>query len=185
MKILDTKIPDCYELKCRVLSDERGSFTKIFHFNDFANLGLRTDWEEEYYSRSGRDVIRGMHFQTPPKAHAKLVHCYAGEVLDVVLDLRKGSPTFAEYQIFNLSPETGNGIYVPPGCAHGFLSLVENSIVHYKVTSIFSPENDKGILWSSFGFDWPVLNPVISKRDQKHPALSEFDSPFLYEELLR
>lgn len=179
MELKETGIPGCYELLCNVLKDNRGTFTKTFHYGEFQALGLRTDWKEEYYSLSSRNVVRGMHFQTPPEAHAKLVYCLAGEIVDVVLDLRRDSPAFGQYRTFNVSPVAGNSIYVPTGCAHGFLSLADNTLVHYKVTSIYSPANDCGILWSSFGFDWPVVAPVLSDRDKSHPDFSGYQSPFV------
>ena len=182
MEFIETGLPGCCEIQCRVLKDGRGTFTKTFHHDEFQQFGLRTDWKEEYYSRSSRNVIRGMHFQTPPAEHAKLVYCLAGEILDVVLDLRKGSPTFGEYREFKLSPEAGNSIYIPMGCAHGFLSLTDDSVVHYKVTSMYAPANDHGLLWSSFGFGWPTDHPIVSDRDMAHPRLDDYDSPFFYGE---
>lgn len=180
MKLVETAIPGCYEVLCNSFQDKRGKFTKTFHQPEFEVCELRTDWKEEYYSVSARDVLRGMHFQTPPCDHAKLVYCLQGEVLDVVVDLRLGSPCFGQCQSFRLSPQKANSLYIPSGIAHGFLSLSENSVMQYKVTSIHSAEHDAGILWSSLDFEWPVDTPILSSRDEQHPRLDEFASPFHY-----
>lgn len=180
MDIQETGLPGCVALRTRILDDPRGWFAKTFHEPTFEVLGLRTDWREEFCSLSHRGILRGMHFQTPPAGHAKLVYCLAGEVMDVVLDLRRGSPTYGEYRVFNLSPAQGVGLYIPTGCAHGFLSLTDNSLMIYKVTSVHAPSHDAGVRWDSFGFDWPIAVPLLSDRDQRHPPLADFDSPFTF-----
>ncbi len=181
MDIESTDIPGCYVLKAKVIRDPRGTFVKTFHIDRFAELGLRTDWREEYFSTSAKDVVRGMHFQTPPADHTKMVFCLTGEVLDVVVDLRRGSPTFGRAQGFTLSAENGYGLYLPTGCAHGFVSRTPDSGMYYKVTSVHSPEHDAGIAWDSIDFDWPVTAPALSDRDRRHPRLTDFDSPFTFD----
>jgi dTDP-4-dehydrorhamnose 3,5-epimerase len=176
-----TDIPGCYVLRTRVLHDARGSFVKTFHAHRFAELELRTDWREEYFSVSARGVVRGMHFQLPPADHAKLVFCLTGEVLDVVVDLRRGSPAYGRAQGFTLSARNGRGLYLPTGCAHGFVSRASDSGMYYKVTSVHSPEHDAGIAWDSIGFDWPVDAPGLSDRDRRHPAMGDFDTPFVFD----
>jgi len=176
----DTEIPGCHVLQATVLRDERGAFTKTFHALLFEDAKLRTDWAEEYFTLSKKGVVRGMHFQLPPAAHAKMVFCLTGRVLDVVVDLRKGSPAFGRALSFELSAENGRGLYLPVGCAHGFVSLSETSGMYYKVTSVYSPEYDAGIAWDSIGFDWPTTDPVLSKRDKSHPAFGDFDTPFIF-----
>ncbi|MGY4535309.1 dTDP-4-dehydrorhamnose 3,5-epimerase [Pseudomonas sp. TE3786] len=178
MKLINTEISGCYEVICAASQDARGTFVKTFHQPSFEALGLRCDWQEEYYSVSAKNVIRGMHFQIPPHSHAKLVYCLQGEALDVLVDLRRGSPNYGSVASLTLSPEKANSIYIPSGVAHGFLSLKENTVMQYKVTSVYSAQHDAGVLWSSLNFDWPVDNPVISARDQIHPSLEEFDSTF-------
>lgn len=182
MELTETTLPGCYLVKCDVMEDERGRFVKTYHDARFAELGLRTDWREEYYSVSARGVLRGMHFQVPPADHVKLVHCVAGETLDVILDLRLGSPTYGRCVSLRLSAEEGPSVYVPSGVAHGFLALEDESIMQYKVTSVYSARQDSGILWNSFAFDWPIRDPVVSHRDARHPRLKDFQSPFLYGE---
>lgn len=180
MKLVETAIPGCFEVLCNSFQDKRGRFTKTFHQPAFEAFGLRTDWKEEYYSVSARGVLRGMHFQTPPCDHAKLVYCLQGEVLDVVVDLRLGSPSFGQCVSFRLSPQQANSIYIPSGLAHGFLSLSEDSVMQYKVTSVHSSEHDAGVLWSSLDFEWPEESPILSDRDKQHTRLDDFSSPFHY-----
>jgi dTDP-4-dehydrorhamnose 3,5-epimerase len=175
-----TNIPGCYVLRTRLIGDDRGSFVKTFHAERFAELGLRTDWREDYFSVSTRHVIRGMHFQVPPADHAKMVFCLMGEVLDVVVDLRVGSPTYGRASGFALSADNGRGLYLPTGCAHGFLSRSEASGMYYKVTSVHSPAHDAGIAWDSIAFDWGLAHPLLSSRDRAHPKLADFDSPFVF-----
>ena len=181
MDIELTDIPGCYVLQAKVMRDPRGTFVKTFHSPRFEELGLRTDWQEEYFSSSAVGVVRGMHFQLPPADHAKMVFCLTGEVLDVVVDLRRGSPRFGRAQGFTLSEANGRGLYLPTGCAHGFVSRVDGSDMYYKVTSVHSPEHDAGVAWDSIGFDWPVADPALSDRDRRHPALADFSSPFVFD----
>lgn len=180
MDLEETGLPGCFAIKARVISDERGAFVKTYRQPDFEAFGLRTDWREEYYSSSREGVVRGMHFQLPPADHAKLVYCVSGAVLDVVVDLRSGSPTYGQYRRLTLSAENGTGLYIPTGCAHGFASISSVSTMFYKVTSVHSPEHDTGIAWNSFGFSWPFDTPLMSERDRGLPPLSSFDTPFVY-----
>lgn len=175
-------IPGCFELQPRVFDDERGRFVKVFHKDAFADQDLQTGFAEEYYSVSRRDVIRGLHFQTPPMDHVKLVYCVQGEVLDVVLDLRVGSPAFGKLATFTLCASKGNLVYLPKGMAHGFCVLSDEATLVYKVSSVYSAEHDCGVLWNSVDLDWPTANPILSERDRTFRPLSEFDSPFVYED---
>lgn len=178
MKTQNTDLAGVKMLKAPAFTDVRGGFVKSFHAPGFERIGLPTDWCEEYFTTSARNVVRGMHFQEPPAQHAKLVFCVAGRVLDVVLDIRADSPTFGKAIGVELTPGDGVGLYVPVGCAHGFLSLTDDSVMYYKVTSIHEPEHDRGIAWDSFGFDWPVHDPILSERDLIHPTLTDYVSPF-------
>jgi dTDP-4-dehydrorhamnose 3,5-epimerase len=121
-----------------------------------------------------------MHFQAPPSDHVKLVYCVHGEVMDVVLDLRKGSPTYGQAESIRLSAERGNYLYIPKGIAHGFCATSDVATLVYKVSTVHDPLNDTGVLWNSFGFSWPTPEPVISARDYSFKTLSAFDSPFFY-----
>jgi dTDP-4-dehydrorhamnose 3,5-epimerase len=180
VEIDEIGLPGCYAIRPRVFSDDRGAFVKMFPAPGLRELGTDTDWQEELWSSSRRGVLRGMHFQVPPADHAKLVYCVHGEILDVMLDLRRGSPAFGQHRHITLSSANGIGLYVPSGCAHGFLSMRDESTVLYKITSVHSPENDRGIAWDSFGFDWPVDEPMMSDRDRRHPRLADFVSPFVF-----
>jgi dTDP-4-dehydrorhamnose 3,5-epimerase len=178
MRILDTSIPGCYELFPDVLQDERGFFVKTFHKDVFADHCLTTQFAEEYYTYSKQGVLRGLHFQVPPMHHVKLVYCVDGSVLDAVVDLRIGSPTFGKYATFELSRQKANIIYLPAGLAHGFYVLSSSAVLLYKVSTVYSPTHDSGILWNSAGIPWPNTNPIISKRDSGFMSLDKFKSPF-------
>jgi dTDP-4-dehydrorhamnose 3,5-epimerase len=181
-EVLETNIPGCFEIRPRIFDDQRGRFIKTFQQELFAEHGLNTYWPEEYYSVSTRDVLRGLHFQLPPHDHEKLVYCAFGEVLDAVVDLRVGSPTFGRHATFWLSAESANMLFIPRGLAHGFLTLSDKATMMYKAATVHAPEHDAGILWSSAGIDWPVWSPVLSQRDAGFVKLDEFDSPFRFEE---
>lgn len=178
MKIFDEPFPGFLVVSLDIFKDQRGTFVKTFHSTIFEGLGWRGHWEEEFYSTSAKDVIRGMHFQTPPHQHDKLIYCAFGKVLDVALDLRTNSPTHKKVFSIELSSTSPCALLLPAGIAHGFLSLEENSLMVYKTTKVYSPDHDSGIHWNSFGFCWPVSSPIVSARDMSFPALENFRSPF-------
>jgi dTDP-4-dehydrorhamnose 3,5-epimerase len=182
MELRETSLPGCYELIPPVFKDNRGSFVKTFHAGLFREKGLHTDWQEEYYSVSGKGVLRGMHFQLPPHDHDKIVYCPVGEVLDVVLDLRRGSPSFGRHAAISLNSERANMLYIPKGCAHGFYTVSDHAMMMYKVSTVYAPESDTGILWSSAGIPWPCTVPVVSARDAGFATLDQFASPFIFHE---
>ena len=179
-EFLPMPLPGAWEVIPVVRGDERGRFVKTFHFDAFNQRGLATGFREQYYSVSRRGVLRGMHFQTPPHDHAKLVTCLRGRVLDAALDLRRGSPTCGMHHLLELDAKKGNMAYLPPGLAHGFLALSETALVLYNVTSVYAPESDAGLRWDSVGIDWPLAEPVLSPRDKDLPHLDNFQSPFTY-----
>jgi dTDP-4-dehydrorhamnose 3,5-epimerase len=181
MELIDEPLPGVKILRPFVFEDARGNFVKPFHENQLAAHGIHIDVREEFFSTSAAGVLRGMHFQVPPHAHQKLVYCITGKVLDVLLDLRKESPTFGQSVAFELSASNRHVVYIPVGFAHGFYSLEDHSCLVYKTDAVHAPDSDRGVLWNSFGFDWPIpagSEPSISGRDISHPALSDFDSPF-------
>ena len=180
MDVTESNLQGCFELQNNKFLDERGSFVKTFHTPTFESFGLCTDFKEEYYSVSHKGVIRGMHFQLPPNDHVKLVYCTSGMVLDVVLDIRKGSPTFGKCASFELSADKANMIYIPKGMAHGFCVLSEQATMLYKLSSIYSPDSDFGIRWDTIDFDWPVSAPLMSSRDQGLDSFADFDSAFTF-----
>ena len=178
LDVIKTAIPDCYELQPSVLKDSRGAFVKTYHAGSFRDVGLRTDWAEQYYTTSAPGVLRGLHFQLPPHDHAKLVYCISGRVLDVAVDLRVGSPSYGQCVTLELSAERGNMIYLPTGLAHGFCTHEEPATLVYNVTSVYQPDSDTGIRWDSADIPWPLTDPLLSKRDQSFPLFDEFESPF-------
>lgn len=180
MEVVPSPIPGCFELFPKVFSDARGTFVKTFHDGQFKAQGLEAGFLEEYYSVSHRGVLRGLHFQLPPMDHIKMVYCVEGEVMDVVLDLRKGSPAYGKHAVFNLSGDAANMLYIPAGLAHGFYVKSDRAIMLYKTSTVHSPSHDAGIRWDSAGIPWPSDEPVISSRDASFPSLAEFESPFSY-----
>ena len=161
-------------------NDERGIFVKTFNKNAFNELSLNFEIRESYYSISKRNVIRGMHFQSPPHDHEKLVYVPQGAILDVVVDLRKKSPTYGKYISVELSDQNNKSIFIPKGFAHGFKSLLDNTITVYNVATEYNTTADTGIHYNSFGFDWKVDNPIISQRDSVFSGLNNFrkNNPF-------
>ena len=178
MEFIEQSISGLYLIKPYHTTDDRGSFVKAFNADAFKEKGLETDIKESYFSDSVKGVVRGMHFQIPPHDHAKIVFCTEGEILDVVLDLRSASPTYKQCVNFNLSSENRQMVYIPRGMAHGFTALSEKATVFYFVTSVYNKTADLGVRWDSFGFNWPVTDPIISERDTCFPTLSEFTTPF-------
>jgi len=181
MQWRETKLPDVNIIDPDIFEDERGIFIKTYNEAAFKKFGITVELRESFYSISKRDVIRGMHFQLPPHDYAKLIYVTSGEVIDVVLDIRKNSPTYGEHVSVFLSSGNARQIYIPQGFAHGFAVVSNSATVTYLQTAIHAPEHDTGIRWDSFGMDWNIKDPVLSRRDRALPALEEFDSPFVYE----
>ena len=177
MEFIDTAINGAYLINYRNLQDNRGSFVKTFVRSLFKEKGIEDSFPENFYSVSKKHVIRGMHFQTPPVDHGKLVYCLKGSIQDVILDLRTG-PDYGKFASFTLEEGKPQAIYIPRGVAHGFLSLTEDSLVFYHVSTEYSPENDKGINPLSFGFAWGVNSPLMSTRDERHPDFKLFQTPY-------
>lgn len=180
MKLHATSIPGCFEIEAVQRLDARGNFVKTFRATSFRELGLEAGFTESFYSTSQQDVLRGMHFQMPPADGAKLVYCLQGEILDVALDLRVGSPAFGKFATFQLSPNRANSAYIPRGVAHGFLTISGPATLVYNVSSEYDPALDAGILWDSFAMEWPMAAPRLSDRDRSFPTLAAFQSPFRF-----
>ena len=178
MEIENTFIEGLKIVHLNKLSDNRGSFTKMFNEDIFKVNNLRTDIKESYFSVSDQHVIRGMHFQTPPAEHTKLVFVNKGSIIDVVLDIRRSSPTFGQYFTTKVSEDTPKLIYIPEGCAHGFLSLEDHTIVSYMQTSVYNKDCDAGIKFDSFGYDWETTDPILSSRDMSFVALEDCKTLF-------
>ena len=177
MEFKKLSISGVFEVQNFIARDNRGVFVKTFHENEFNKIGFEGKFSESYYSQSFKSVIRGMHFQTPPQDHEKLVYVVEGKILDVILDLRTGSSTYGKCISVELDA-FGNSVFIPKGCAHGFLTLSDTATVVYNVTTVYDNKHDSGVAWDSFGFDWGTDHPIISDRDQSFVSLNKFNSPF-------
>ena len=158
--------------------DARGTFVKTFHESSLIEHGIYFSLMESYFSLSKKDVIRGMHFQLPPWQHSKIVFCPQGAILDVIVDLRKDSPTYRQYYATELSAANHKAYFIPEGFAHGFKSLTDDAITYYLVSSEYSKEHDTGIRYDTIGYDWQVKEPIISVRDLSFVGMGEFERPF-------
>jgi dTDP-4-dehydrorhamnose 3,5-epimerase len=159
----------------RLFPDERGFFMETYKYSDFAAAGIPEAFVQENHSYSARGVLRGLHFQTPPAAQGKLVRVLAGEVFDVIVDLRREGPTFGRWLGVTLSAENRHILYAPPWCAHGFCVLSDEAHVVYKVTHEYAPQNEAGIIWNdpSIGIQWPLPDVLLSQRDSLWPPLAQ------------
>lgn len=174
-----TSIPGCFELTLPRFEDDRGGLVKPVQHSVLLSLDLPAEFVEAFYSRSARGVVRGLHFQHPPRALNKLVTCVHGSAFDVVLDVRVGSPTFRKHAIIGLSAARANAVVVPAGCAHGFLALEDDTVLSYWVDQEHSAQHDAGVRWDSAGIDWPLITePIVSPRDAQLPSLDDYQSPF-------
>jgi dTDP-4-dehydrorhamnose 3,5-epimerase len=182
MRYSATKLPGCLIVTPKPFEDHRGKFVKTLLVNELYDRGIDFKVWEEFYTTSKKDVLRGLHFQIPPFEHYKLVYCLKGKIQDVVVDIRKGSPTFKQHITMELSDENLSILLIPPGMAHGFLSLSDESTLVYKVTSSYSAEHDTGILWNSADIKWSCGSPTLSQRDLGFLPLDQFNTPFTYTE---
>lgn len=177
MKFTETNISGVYEIELFHAKDERGSFTKTFHKSLFKTNKLEYQFNESFFSINKKGVIRGMHFQCPPHDHAKIVYVSSGRILDVILDLRKSSPSFGQHIKFEVSAENHKAVYMPKGVAHGFCCLTEATMI-YLTSSEYNAASESGILWNSFKMNWPVEAPIISSRDKSFSPFANFQTPF-------
>lgn len=181
MEIKPLKLKGAFEVMLKKTGDHRGYFMETYKQSVFAENGLQTDWVQENQSLSEKKyTIRGLHFQLPPFAQTKLVRVIQGEALDVIVDLRKDSPTYGTWDAVILSEENCKAVYIPRGFAHGFCILSENTIIQYKVDNPYMPEFENGIMWNdpSFKIDWKTQNPILSLKDQSLQFFNNFVSPF-------
>lgn len=184
MKVFETNLPDVKLLEPAVFGDNRGFFIESYNEQVANANGIPFVFIQDNHSLSVEaGVIRGMHYQLSPKVQTKLVRATAGAIYDVVIDIRRGSPTFGQWQGFILSASNKRQLLVPQGFAHGFCTLVPNCEVQYKVDALYSPEYDRGIAWNdpALAIDWPTSSPILSEKDGKHPVLAEADINFVYE----
>lgn len=183
MNVQLNEIPEVKLLDAKRLGDDRGFFSEVYNKRQLLSQGIEIDFVQDNHSLS-RDVgtVRGLHFQIPPFAQDKLVRVVRGSILDVAVDIRRGSPTFGRHVSAVINAEKWNQILVPIGFAHGFCTLEPDTEVLYKVSNYYSPEHDRGLLWNDpdLGIDWPVnvRDAVVSARDRTHPRLCELKELF-------
>ena len=174
LKILKTSLPEVLIIQPDIFKDERGFFMETYHRKKYADKGLDQSFVQDNLSYSTPGTLRGLHYQCP-NAQAKLVQALKGEIYDVAVDIRQGSPSFGQWAGAHLSDENKNQLFIPQGFAHGFCVISDTALVVYKCSSFYAPESEKGILWSDpgIGIDWPVKDPVLSPKDSQCPCLKD------------
>jgi dTDP-4-dehydrorhamnose 3,5-epimerase len=177
-KFTRLSIPDIILIEPKVFRDDRGSFVETYKYSDFAAYGITDSFVQDNHSTSVKGVLRGLHYQTNPKAQGKLIRCMKGKIFDIAVDIRRSSPTYSKWAGYDLSEETNLMLYIPPGFAHGFMVLSDKAEVLYKCTTEYSPENERGIFWNDpdINIDWPIKNPVLSAKDKAYPVLKDSDN---------
>lgn len=184
MEAIKTDIEGVVIIEPRIFNDARGYFFESFSQREFEEKVRRVNFVQDNESMSAYGVMRGLHFQLPPFTQSKLVRCVKGRVLDVAVDIRKGSPTFGKHVAVELSEDNHRQFFVPRGFAHGFAVLSDVAVFQYKCDNFYAPQADSGISIcdTSLGIDWmiPADKVILSEKDTKHPLLEEFDSPFDY-----
>ena len=171
-------------IKAKRHGDHRGFFAETYSRRKYSELGIEDEFVQDNHSLS-REIgtLRGLHFQAPPHAQAKLVRCGRGALFDVAVDIRKGSPTYGRWEGYKLTAENGEQLYLPVGFAHGFVTLEPDSEIVYKCSDYYAPETEGAILWNDpdIGIDWPIdVDPILSEKDAVATLLSELESPFIF-----
>ncbi|MED4636242.1 dTDP-4-dehydrorhamnose 3,5-epimerase [Peribacillus frigoritolerans] len=183
MKITKTKLNGVMLIEPKIFGDHRGWFTETYNEENFKKAGIDTVFIQDNHSFSAtKGTLRGLHYQKDPKAQTKLVRCTKGSIFDVAIDIRKESPTYGEWYGVELSEENKKQLLVPKGFAHGFMTLTDDVEVQYKVDELYSPENDRGIIWSDpeIGIEWPMnIKPVLSAKDENAPLLKDAENNFV------
>ncbi|HRK61993.1 MAG TPA: dTDP-4-dehydrorhamnose 3,5-epimerase [Candidatus Omnitrophota bacterium] len=178
MKIIPTVIPDLILIEPKVSEDPRGFFMETFREDWLEKLGIKHTFVQDNHSKSTQGVLRGLHFQKPPYEQAKLVRVIQGEVLDVAVDLRRGSPTFGKAAVEILSDKNKRMLYIPKGFAHGFCVISKTCEFLYKVSDYYAPQAESGIIWNDpdFGIEWPKLDVpyILSDKDRKYPTFRDW-----------
>lgn len=187
MEIIKTDIEGVLIIEPRIFGDARGYFFESFNAKEFSEkTSLEINFVQDNESRSRYGVLRGLHFQLPPYTQSKLVRCVRGRVLDVAVDIRKGSPTYGKWVSCELTEENHRQFFVPKGFAHGFCVLSDDAVFQYKCDDFYHPEAEGAIAWDDkgVGVAWPISaeDIVLSEKDKHHPQLKDFDSPFVYSE---
>ncbi len=180
MNILTTELSGLMIIEPTVFGDNRGYFFESFNADIFKSAGLETGFVQDNESKSSRGVLRGLHFQEPPFEQGKLVRVVRGAVMDVSVDIRKNSPTFGKWLSFKLTEQNKKMLWIPPGFAHGFVTLEEETVFIYKCTNVYNKGSENSISWNDpdLNIDWGIENPVISEKDKKAPSFRELKSLF-------
>lgn len=183
MEFIKTAIPEVILIKPKVFGDDRGFFLESYKKPLFAANGIDYDFIQDNHSMSAKGVLRGLHYQLNPKAQGKLVRCVSGSVFDVAVDIRSGSPTFGQWVAYELSASNKQMLWIPPGFAHGFITLEDNTQFLYKTTNDYAPEYDRGIKYDdpAIGIVWPKVGELLlSTKDQAQPLLKDAEINFIF-----
>ena len=177
LEIEDLELKDAFVIKPKEFYDERGAFIKIYDRAILSKKNVEPVFPEDYISISKKGVIRGLHYQLDPHAQAKLVRVVSGKIIDVLVDLRKGSPTFGKWAAVEVSADNKISVYVPRGFAHGFIAMEDDTMVSYKVDNDYAPAHERGIVFDDpkIGIKWPAMEYILSEKDRKWSSFEEAD----------
>lgn len=180
MKLLDTDFTGLFVVETQVFPDDRGYFYEAFNSEKLKTLGLDINVAQTNVSQSQKDVVRGLHFQNPPFAQGKLIRVLKGAVLDVAVDIRRDSKTYGKHFAIELSEMNNLALWIPPGFAHGFKTLEDNTLFYYDCTEAYNREAEGSLFWNDpdIGIDWNIENPLISEKDAQAPRFRDFESQF-------
>lgn len=180
MEFITNEIEGLVVIKPTVFEDERGHFFEYYQKELFAQNGIKDDFVQDNQSLSQKGVLRGLHFQAPPYAQAKLIRVIKGAVLDVAVDIRKNSPTYGKHFSIELNERNKKQLYIPVGFAHGFLTLADNTIFSYKCSNFYNKASEGALLWNdqNLAIDWGITTPILSGKDKEAPTLKSFSTPF-------
>jgi len=175
-----TAIADVIAIDAQVIPDQRGFFMETYKHSVFAAAGISEMFVQCNHSKSAKGILRGLHYQNQPKAQGKLIRTLGGEIYDVAVDIRKGSPTFGKWVAVALSAKSKRMLYVPAGFAHGFCVMSEDAEIEYLTTEEYAPDFESGVLWNDpdVAIDWPISDPILSPRDRAWPRLRDADNNF-------
>ncbi len=175
-------IPGLLLVTPRVYSDDRGFFKEIYKFSEFFAAGIQKPFVQANHSLSKKNTLRGLHYQKKPFAQAKLVRVLRGEIFDVAVDIRRGSPFYGKYVSVSLSADRAKMFFIPEGFAHGFLTLSEEAEVEYLCSEVYSPQHEQGIMFNdpTLNISWPLKTPILSKKDSLYPAFKHADNHFIF-----
>ncbi len=182
MQFIETSIPGLLIVKPQVFADDRGYFFESFSEQKFKGAGINFHFVQDNESKSQKGVLRGLHFQNPPHAQGKLVRVIKGAVLDVAVDIRKGSPTYGKYEMVELTGNNKTLLWIPPGFAHGFVTLEDDTVFFYKCTNSYNKESEGSIRWDDpdLNIQWNITNPILSEKDKVSPLFKDFESQFFF-----